>query len=138
MNSYRYIRRFRELGIDDVPLVGGKNASLGEMYRSLSGEGVRVPNGFATTAGAFRDFLAHNGLNERIQAALETLDVNDVDRLARTGAQIRGWIIDGELPQQLAEEIGAAYNETAQEYGPEPDMAVRSSATAILITCNSI
>ena len=71
MNGYHYIRRFGELGIDDVPLVGGKNASLGEMYRSLSGEGVRVPNGFATTAQAFRDYLAHNGLRERIEAALK-------------------------------------------------------------------
>jgi len=130
MNSYRYIRRFGELGIDDVPLVGGKNASLGEMYRNLSGEGVRVPNGFATTAQAFRDYLVHNGLRERIQAALDALDVNDVDALAETGALIRGWIIDGELPPALAEEIGAAYGELVQEYGLEPDMAVRSSATA--------
>jgi pyruvate,water dikinase len=130
MTDYRYIRRFRELDINDVPRVGGKNASLGELYRTLSGEGVRVPNGFATSAEAFRDYLAHNGLGEPIQTALETLDVNDVDALARTGAQIRGWIIDGELPSRLAEEIGAAYGEMAQEYGPEPDVAVRSSATA--------
>jgi pyruvate,water dikinase len=130
MTDYQYIRRFRELGIDDVPMVGGKNASLGEMYRALSGEGVRVPNGFATTAEAFRDYLAHNGLNVPIQAALEALDVDDMDALARTGAQIRGWIIDGELPPRLAGEIGAAYEEMAQEYGPEPYVAVRSSATA--------
>jgi pyruvate,water dikinase len=130
MNAYRYIRRFRELGIDDVPLVGGKNASLGEMYRSLSQEGVRVPNGFATTAQAFRDYLTHNGLTERIRLALDSLDAGDVDALAATGARIRGWIIDGELPPQLADEIGAAYGEMAREYGPEPDMAVRSSATA--------
>ena len=130
MTGYRYIRRFRELGIDDVPLVGGKNASLGEMYRSLSREGVRVPNGFATTAQAFRDYLAHNGLTERIRLALDSLDAGDVDALAATGARIRGWIIDGELPPPLAAEIGAAYGEMAREYGPEPDMAVRSSATA--------
>ena len=130
MTGYRYIRRFRELGIDDVPLVGGKNASLGEMYRSLSREGVRVPNGFATTAQAFRDYLAHNGLTERIRLSLDSLDAGDVDALAATGARIRGWIIDGELPPPLAAEIGAAYGEMAREYGPEPDMAVRSSATA--------
>jgi pyruvate,water dikinase len=130
MSEYRYIRRFRDLGIDDVPLVGGKNASLGEMYRALSGEGVRVPNGFATTAAAFRAYLAHNGLDAPVRAALATLDANDVDALTRTGARIRGWIIDGELPPRLAEEIGAAYGEMAQEYGPEPDVAVRSSATA--------
>ena len=130
MNGYRYIRHFSELGIDDVPLVGGKNASLGEMYRNLSGEGVRVPNGFATTAQAFRDFLTHNSLKERIQAALDALDGNDVEALARTGALIRGWIVDGDLPPALAGEIGAAYGELVQEYGPDPDVAVRSSATA--------
>lgn len=130
MQSFSYIRRFSELGIDDVPLVGGKNASLGEMYQALSGKGVRVPNGFATTAQAFRDYLAHNDLKERIAGALDALDVDDVDALAATGAQIRGWLIDGELPAQLANEIIAAYREMEDEYGPEPDVAVRSSATA--------
>jgi pyruvate,water dikinase len=130
MTSYRYIRPFRELGIDDVALVGGKNASLGEMYRSLSREGVRVPNGFATTAEAFRNFLVHNRLHERIQGVLEKLDTSDVEALSHAGAQIRGWIIDAELPPPLAAEISAAYDEMAQEYGPEPDVAVRSSATA--------
>ena len=130
MQSFDYIRRFSELGIDDVPLVGGKNASLGEMYQALTGKGVRVPNGFATTAQAFRDYLEHNGLTARIGDALETLDVDDVDALAATGAQIRGWIVDAELPQQLADEIVAAYREMEAEYGSEPDVAVRSSATA--------
>ncbi len=130
MQSFTYIRRFRELGIGDVPLVGGKNASLGEMYQALSGEGVKVPNGFATTASAYRDYLQHNNLDERISQALEQLDVDDVDALAVTGAQIRGWIVDGELPPQLADEIRAAYLEMEQEYGSLPDVAVRSSATA--------
>ena len=130
MQSFDYIRRFSELGIDDVPLVGGKNASLGEMYQALTGKGVRVPNGFATTAQAFRDYLEHNGLTARIGDALETLDVDDVDALAATGAQIRGRIVDAELPQQLADEIVAAYREMEAEYGSEPDVAVRSSATA--------
>jgi pyruvate,water dikinase len=130
MQSFSYIRRFSELGIDDVPLVGGKNASLGEMYQALTGKGVRVPNGFATTAQAFRDYLEHNDLKERIAGALQALDVDDVDALAATGAQIRGWLVDGDLPPQLAEEIVAAYREMEDEYGPEPDVAVRSSATA--------
>jgi pyruvate,water dikinase len=130
MQALTYIRRFCELGIGDVPQVGGKNASLGEMYQALSGQGVKVPNGFATTAQAYREYLTHNGLEERISNALASLDVDDVDALASTGAQIRGWMVDGELPQALADEIRDAYLELAQEYGGEPDVAVRSSATA--------
>ncbi|MGD8311121.1 MAG: PEP/pyruvate-binding domain-containing protein, partial [Gammaproteobacteria bacterium] len=130
MQTFKYVRRFRDLGIDDVPLVGGKNASLGEMYRALSSEGVKVPNGFATTAEAYRDYLKHNDLDERISAALAALDTDDVDALAVTGAQIRGWIVDGELPPEMADEIVAAYGEMAEEYGEKPDVAVRSSATA--------
>ena len=130
MQNFDYILRFDELGIDDVPRVGGKNASLGEMYRALSSQGVRVPNGFATTAQAYRDYLEHNDLRERIGAALAALDVDDTRALAETGARIRGWIIDGALPPALAEEIRAAYREMAAEYGDDPDVAVRSSATA--------
>jgi pyruvate,water dikinase len=130
MSEFKYVRRFDELGIADVALVGGKNASLGEMYRALSSEGVRVPNGFATTAQAYRDYLEHNGLRERIAQALDGLDVNDVDALAATGALIRGWIVDGNLPDALAAEIRKAYGEMAPEYGENPDVAVRSSATA--------
>jgi len=130
MQQFQYVCRFRELGIDDVPLVGGKNASLGEMYQALSGEGVLVPNGFATTAQAYRDYLTHNDLETRIREALTQLDVDDVDALATTGAQIRGWIVDAELPPRLASEIGAAYAEMSAEYGADTDVAVRSSATA--------
>ena len=130
MQQFQYVRRFRELGIDDVPLVGGKNASLGEMYRALSGAGVRVPNGFATTAQAYRDYLAHNDLHTRIRETLAQLDVDDVDALATSGAQIRGWIVDAELPPLLAGEISAAYAEMTAEYGDDTDVAVRSSATA--------
>jgi pyruvate,water dikinase len=97
------------------------------MYQALSGEGVMVPNGFATTAQAYRDYLTHNDLEAGIREALENLDVDDVDALAATGAQIRGWIVDAELPPQLASEITAAY---AAEYGPDTSVAVRSSATA--------
>mgnify|MGYP001827282511 FL=1 len=129
MQQFEYIRRFRELGIDDVPLVGGKNASLGEMYQALSGEGVKVPNGFATTAQAYRDYLSHNGLEQRIGEALAGLDVDDVDALAATGARIRGWILDAELPPELSDEITAAYAEMSAEYSTDTDVAVRSSAT---------
>ena len=130
MQKFQYIRRFCELGIDDVPLVGGKNASLGEMYQALSGEGVKIPNGFATTAQAYRDYLTHNRLETRIGEALAELDVDDVDALAVTGAMIRGWILDAELPARLADEISAAYAEMSAEYSTDTDVAVRSSATA--------
>ncbi|RMD70930.1 MAG: phosphoenolpyruvate synthase, partial [Gammaproteobacteria bacterium] len=130
MKQFKYIKRFKELGIKDVPLVGGKNASLGEMYRELSAEGVKVPNGFATTAQAYRYYLEYNGLRDKIAKALAELDVRDVEALAHTGAMIRGWIIDGKMPEDLAQEIADAYHELAEEYGPNPDVAVRSSATA--------
>ncbi len=126
----RYIKRFAELGMHDVPLVGGKNSSLGEMYSALSEKGVKVPNGFATTTEAYNHYLEHNNLFEKISRALETLDVDDVKALAATGKQIREWILEGEIPGDMAEEIAAAYGELAREYGEDPDVAVRSSATA--------
>ena len=126
----RYIRRFSELGINDVPLVGGKNASLGEMYRTLSTKGVKIPNGFATTAAAYRHFITHNNLEQRIRAALEQLDIHDTQALAATGARIRSWIVHSELPDDLVTEIRTAYQALEQEYGDNTDVAVRSSATA--------
>ncbi len=126
----KYIRRFAELTNQDVPLVGGKNASLGEMYSALSSSGVRVPNGFATTAEAYWHFLDHNNLRARIDSALDDLIADDVEALARTGKTVRGWILEAEIPADLAEEIRTAYAELEQEHGPETDVAVRSSATA--------
>jgi pyruvate,water dikinase len=126
----RYIRTFSELGIGDVPLVGGKNASLGEMFRHLSAEGVRVPNGFATTSEAYRHYLTHNRLTEKILTRLENLDSSDIAQLERAGADIRRWILDGKMPPDLADEIARAYADLAKEYGSDPDIAVRSSATA--------
>jgi pyruvate,water dikinase len=126
----QYIRRFNELGIDDVPLVGGKNASLGEMYRSMSEKGVKVPNGFATTAAAYRHYIEHNKLGERIKNLLRDLDIDDVQALAASGARIRNWINHGELPAELASEIDSAYQQLELEYGEHTDVAVRSSATA--------
>ena len=116
MGDLTYVLRFNELGIDDVARVGGKNASLGEMYRTLSGQGGSIPNGFATTARAYRDFLEHNDLEGRIRQALDVLDVDDVDALSATGASIRDWIMAGELPAQLVMDIQSAYQELAGEY----------------------
>ena len=125
-----YIRPFNTLGINDVPLVGGKNASLGEMYRSLTEKGVKVPNGFATTAEAYRDYIEHNELEGRIRLLLDELDINDTQALAATGARIRSWINHGELPAELAQQIDTAYQTLENEYGEHTDVAVRSSATA--------
>jgi pyruvate,water dikinase len=109
--------------------VGGKNASLGEMISNLAGAGVSVPGGFATTAQAYRDFLELSGLNDQIHAALDALDVDDVNALAKTGAQIRQWIMEAEFPEKLNAEIRTAF---ASLSAGNPDMAVavRSSATA--------
>ncbi len=108
---------------------GGKNASLGEMISNLAGAGVSVPGGFATTAQAYRDFLEQSGLNDKIHAALDALDVDDVAALAKTGAQIRQWVMDAEFPQRLDAEIRSAFAAMA---GGNDNMAVavRSSATA--------
>ena len=131
MSGLKFVRLFKDLGIQDVPLVGGKNASLGEMYRELGAEGVKVPNGFATVSEAYFLYLDHNGLRGKIAAALEQLDISNVQQLAETGAQIRGWILDGEMPPSVAEEISAAYKLLCEENGgTEAEVAVRSSATA--------
>ncbi len=92
MNAF--VKNFKELRMTDVEEVGGKNASLGEMVSQLSTAGVRVPGGFATTAEAYRAFLAHNGLAEKINARLASLDVDDVDALLKTGAEIRQWVVE--------------------------------------------
>ena len=123
----RYVIPFQELRMSDVESVGGKNASLGEMISQLPSS-VRVPGGFATTAEAYREFLAHQGLADKINSALDALDVDDVDALARTGAQIRQWIIDLPFPARLEEEIKTAYEKITAE--GEGSFAVRSSATA--------
>jgi len=126
----QFIRRFGELRLSDVPQVGGKNASLGEMYQSLTARGIRIPNGFATTAEAYRYYIDHNKLHDRIGAELDALDVSDVTALAITGAKIRAWIKRAEMPTDLADEIIHAYRELEKEYGEHADVAVRSSATA--------
>ena len=123
-----YIIPFEELKNKDVELVGGKNASIGEMISGLASLGVSVPGGFATTAHAYRDFLSQGGLDERIRAALATLDVDDVERLAVVGRQIRGWMLETPFPERLNEEVLAAWRKMG--HGSEFAVAVRSSATA--------
>lgn len=127
---YKYLRRFAELGIDDVPIVGGKNASLGEMFSALTSHGIKVPNGFATTADAFRYFLQHNDLAGKIGEALAALPPGNIEALPVTGAKIRQWIMRGTLPADFADELRQGYADLAKEYGPSTDVAVRSSATA--------
>lgn len=124
-----YVVSLDKLGVHDVEHVGGKNASLGEMISNLAGAGVSVPGGFATTAQAYRDFLELSGLNAQIHAALDALDVDDVNALAKTGAQIRQWIMDAEFPEKLNEEIRTAFA-TLSAGNPDMAVAVRSSATA--------
>ncbi|MCT9821253.1 phosphoenolpyruvate synthase [Microbacterium sp. W1N] len=123
---------FENIGMADLPQVGGKNASLGEMVSHLTDLGVRVPRGFATTADAFRAFLAHDGLEARIDAAVAPLDVDDVATLTTVGTEIRRWIEEHPLPADLERDIREAYARLV-DTDPEPDTvtwAVRSSATA--------
>ncbi len=123
-----YVIKLEELGMNDVETVGGKNASLGEMIGNLSKLGVSVPGGFATTAEAYREFLRSDGLDTRINALLDTLDVDDIAALSAAGQQIREWILNAPLPQRLMDEIQHAWQ--AMSGGKEITVAVRSSATA--------
>ncbi len=122
---------FENLRMTDVESVGGKNASLGEMISQLSEKGVRVPGGFATTAEAYRKFLAYEGLNERINNELNALDVDNVAELARVGKQIRQWIMETPFPPELEADIQAAWEKMIADAGTDQiSVAVRSSATA--------
>jgi pyruvate,water dikinase len=126
-----YVIWFEKLRMSDVEQVGGKNASLGEMISQLANSGVRVPGGFATTADAYRDFLQHNGLADRINAALSRLDVEDVNELARVGKEIRQWIIDTPFPDRLDADLRTAWDKMVADAGnADIAVAVRSSATA--------
>ncbi|UXA48801.1 phosphoenolpyruvate synthase [Xanthomonas prunicola] len=120
-----------ELRLADLARVGGKNSSLGEMIGNLAGLGVSVPGGYATTAEAFKDFIAHNDLSKRIFDKLATLDVEDVNALTLAGKEIRGWVIDAPLQPELDRDIRAAYEQLcAENGGGDVAVAVRSSATA--------
>ena len=125
----RYVFPFSQLRMTDVDRVGGKNASLGELLSQLTSAGIRVPDGFATTAEAFRLFLKEGGLEERIAQRLTTLDVDDVKALAAAGAEIRGWIEAAPFPAELEKEIREFY-EWLKDGQEEISVAVRSSATA--------
>tara|TARA_R110002049_G_C9160146_1_gene560933 strand:- start:566 stop:2926 length:2361 start_codon:yes stop_codon:yes gene_type:complete len=124
-----YIVWFDQLGMNDVERVGGKNASLGEMISHLSSLNVRVPGGFATTSKAYWEFLSANGLTEKINHALAKLDVNDVNALARVGAEIRSWVMDAPFPDALNKSLEGAFAQL-QDGNVELSVAVRSSATA--------
>ena len=126
----RHVVPFDDLRMTDVDSVGGKNASLGEMISQLEASGVRVPGGFATTAHAFREFLRHNSLTERIDARLHELNTEDVKALAECGAEIRSWIVAAPLPAELEQEIRRHYQRMVDEAGGPISVAVRSSATA--------
>ena len=124
----RYVIKLEELGMTDVETVGGKNASLGEMISNLSGLGVTVPGGFATTAAAYRDFLSADGLDRKIGDLLAELDVDDIDALTSAGKSIRQWILDTPLPDDLTRTVREAWDVMSD--GRDISVAVRSSATA--------
>jgi len=126
----RFIKWFEEVGRNDVALVGGKNASLGEMIRNLSSEGVNVPSGFAITAEAYKYLIKEAGIEDELRDILEGLDTHDMEDLSRRGSKIRSMIRDARCPPDLEDEIRAAYREMESRYGKNVDVAVRSSATA--------
>ena len=127
----QYIRFFNELNIKDVPIVGGKNASLGEMYQNLTPKGVNIPNGFATTSDAYWLLLEENAIKDKISAILNDLDIADTKNLQERGLKVRNLILNSHLPKALAEELLEAYKILSNEYGSQNiDVAVRSSGTA--------
>jgi len=128
--STEFILWFDQVGIEDIPLVGGKNASLGEMYRELTPKGVRIPNGFAVTAHAYRYLLDTSGAMNKIRDTLADLNTSDMDNLAERGRKCRSIIRNLEFPEDLREAIVAAYRTLEEQYGKNVDVAVRSSATA--------
>jgi len=130
MQRGKYVTPFSQLRMGDVDQVGGKNASLGEMLSQLTEEGIRVPDGFATTAEAFRDFLRESSIEEKINARLAALDVDDVKALTTAGAEIRGWVVAAPLPRQLDTEIRSFYAWLKGDAAADIPVAVRSSATA--------
>jgi len=121
---------FDEIGLSDLPQVGGKNASLGEMYQELSSKGVNVPYGFAITVGAYHYLLDYSGMREKVDALLHGLDVDDLNALQTTGSRIRQIIRGIDFPEDLKQGIVESYRKLCERYGEDTDVAVRSSATA--------
>ncbi|MEW5774255.1 MAG: phosphoenolpyruvate synthase [Thermodesulfobacteriota bacterium] len=130
MSDTPYVLWFKDLTIGDVPVVGGKTASLGEMYNALRGKGVRIPNGFAITAHAYRHLMESTGAMQRVRDILADLDTSDMENLASRGRRIRALIRSLEFPPDLRDAILAAYGKLGEQYGKDVDVAVRSSATA--------
>ncbi len=125
-----FILWFDQLGIEDVGLVGGKNASLGEMYKNLTPKGIKIPNGFAITAHAYRCLLEKSGIEQQIRDTLKDLDTKDIHNLMTRGKKVRNIILNAEFPQELKDCIKEAYSHLCIQYGQDTDVAVRSSATA--------
>lgn len=121
-----------ECTIEHVPIVGGKNASLGQMIQNLGPKGINIPGGFATTAFAFREFMADTGLNKTVAGILDGLDHTNVDQLRKAGRACRAAILSKSFPAKLEKEIITCYQQMSLQYGKgeECDVAVRSSATA--------
>ncbi len=131
MKSNEQVLWLNQVGLDDIEIAGGKNASLGEMINNLSQLGVRVPNGFVITVNAFKDFLAFNSLDEKIQLVVSQTDFNELSQLRSCGEQIRELILSGKFPTQLSELISKIYAELSEQYATQNiDVAVRSSATS--------
>ena len=126
----RYIKWFKDISASDVPIVGGKNASLGEMYRELSKSGIKIPNGFAVTANAYRYLVEMSGKQQDMRKILREIDKRDLDAFAKKAHQLRDLVYKAPLPQDLSDEICAAYRRLCEEYGADTDVAIRSSATA--------
>lgn len=129
-SSYRFIRFFRDIGLKDVPLVGGKNASLGELYRELAPQGLLIPNGFAVTADGYRSALNHAGSWQQLHMILDPVDPSNLSDLADRARRAREIVYGAPLLQELVDEIRQAYRELLREYGSDLTVAVRSSATA--------
>jgi pyruvate,water dikinase len=126
----KFVRWFEEIGAHDIALVGGKNASLGEMIRNLSKKGINIPSGFAITAEAYKYVIEKAGIGQKIKDTLKDLDTHDMENLAERGEKIRNLIAHSPCPKKLEEEIRVAYREMEKKYGGGVDVAVRSSATA--------
>ena len=125
-----YIKHFSEISIEDLPLVGGKNASLGEMFSQLTPKGIPVPDGFAVTADGYRYFLKENNLRATLEAILSELDKHDFSNLEGVGARARDLVRQAALPEPLVAQIKQAYRDLCQREGADITLAVRSSATA--------
>ena len=125
-----YVKYFNEIILSDLPKVGGKNASLGEMFQNLSDKGIAVPNGFALTADAYWKFIEHNNLKDRLTKVLSTLDTTNFSNLNKIGNDCREIIMSGEMPEEICKKINDGYEYLINEYGEDISFAARSSATA--------